>query len=235
MVEGPTPQVAIVDYGMGNLFSVKHACQHVGLHAEISADAEALWAADGVILPGVGAYGDAMQALRQSGLVEPLQEIAISGKLMVGICLGFQLFMSESEEFGYCEGLNIIPGRVVRFKEPEGFEGRLKVPQVGWNRIFAQGNGDASAGVRGGAERWDGGLLSGLENGTHMYFVHSFYVIPEDSESTLATSRYGQIDFCAGIQQGNVVGMQFHPERSGSQGLRIYDAIRVQLMSNNNK
>lgn len=231
MINDQKPEVAIVDYGMGNLFSVKHACQYVGLHAGITADIGQLWAADGVILPGVGAYGDAMQALRKSGLVEPLKEIAASGKLLLGICLGFQLFMTESEEFGLHEGLDLIPGRVVRFSDPQGAGGKLKVPQVGWNRIFIEGLDDAGTDRRVGID-FTRGPLSSLANGTHMYFVHSFYVVPEDRSTTLATSQYGQVEFCACIQQDNIVGMQFHPERSGRHGLRVYDTIRKYMMKN---
>jgi imidazole glycerol-phosphate synthase subunit HisH len=128
--------VAIVDYGLGNLFSIKHACEYVGLHASITSSPQEILSSDAVILPGVGAFGDAMSALKKLNLITPIKEVASSGKFLMGICLGMQLLMSKSYEFGEHEGLGIIKGPVVRFEDPIGPNGRLKVPQVGWNRIF---------------------------------------------------------------------------------------------------
>lgn len=129
-------QVAIVDYGMGNLFSVKHACEQVGLQAKITSSRAEVLAARAVIVPGIGAFRDAMETLRQHDLVTALQETAASDKPLVGICLGMQLLMTESFEFGRHAGLGIIPGSVVGFKEPRGESGLLKVPQVCWNRLY---------------------------------------------------------------------------------------------------
>jgi glutamine amidotransferase len=207
------PQVAVVDYGLGNLFSVRHVCEYVGMNATITSDRREIAAADAVILPGVGAYGDAMACLKRLDLVGPLREIALSGKPLLGVCLGQQLLMSESYEFGRHQGLNIIPGDVVRFDNPQGRRGPLKVPHVGWNRI-AKPAGDE--------RRWDHSPLDQRAEGEYMYFVHSFYVRPEDPSVVLATSKYGNVEFTAAVRRDNVVAFQFHPERSGRAGVAVY-------------
>ncbi|MBI3021813.1 MAG: imidazole glycerol phosphate synthase subunit HisH [Candidatus Omnitrophica bacterium] len=205
-------RVAIVDYGMGNLFSVQQACEHVGLEAAITSSAQAILSADGVILPGVGAFGDAMATLAQRDLIGVLRDVADSDKPFLGICLGMQLLMTESHEFGRHEGLKILEGDVVRLAETRPEDGRIvKVPQVGWNRI-RQING----------RPWDDSWLAGLADGTFMYFVHSFYVQPADPSLICATTRYGQTTFCSSLRRGNVLACQFHPERSGPQGLQVY-------------
>lgn len=206
-------RVAVVDYGMGNLFSVKNACEQAGLVASVTASAQEILEADAVILPGVGAFGDAMQTLRDLKLVDVLKETAVSSKPLVGICLGMQLMMTESHEFGRHQGLDIIKGDVARFEKPQGPSGILKVPEVCWNRICLP---------TGGADRWKGTLLDGLPDGVFMYFVHSFYCRPADSPVELSTTRYGHIEFCSTLQRGNVFACQYHPERSGPDGLRIY-------------
>lgn len=200
-------QVVIVDYQLGNLYNVLRVCQHVGLAACVSSSPEDITAAAALILPGVGAFGDAMAFLHQSGLESALRSFALSGRPFLGICLGMQLLMSESYEFGRHHGLGLVPGPVVRFAES-----RVKVPQVGWNRIRRPKNQDA----------WRGTLLDGLEAGEYMYFVHSYYAVPEDPSVVLSTTRYGETEFCSSLQLGNVVGCQFHAERSGLLGVSIY-------------
>jgi imidazole glycerol-phosphate synthase subunit HisH len=217
--ETPPVRVAIVDYGLGNLFSVRHACTRVGMDATITSDRGELLAADVVLLPGVGAFGDAMHCLRRLDLVEVLREIAHAGRPLMGICLGMQLLMTRSFEFGEHEGLDLVPGQVVRFHNPVGPNGSLKVPQVGWNRIHRPGRGAGSP------DAWEGTPLAGLDDGEHMYFVHSYYVCPDDPRVVLSGSRYGQIDFCSSLRHGNVFAFQFHPERSGPSGLRLYENI----------
>lgn len=215
MVETTPLKVAIVDYGLGNLFSVKHACEHVGMHALVSSTKSDLLTADAVILPGVGAFGDAMENLKRLDLISPLKDIATSGKPLIGICLGLQLFMTESYEFGRHKGLGLIEGVVTRFENPIGPTGSLKVPQIGWNSIypsFSQGNSNF----------WQDTPLTGLQAGEFMYFVHSYYVKPEESEVVLSTTRYGNIDFCSSLHRGNLFASQFHPERSGPAGMQIY-------------
>lgn len=212
------PKVAIVDYMLGNLFSVKQACAHVGLEAIITSDKVVIQNADAVILPGVGAYGDAMAALCRLDLASILCEIADSPKPLFGICLGVQLLMTESFEFGWHKGLDIVDGQVLRFDNPREGERILKVPQIGWNRIH-----------RAGGACWDNTLLHGVTEGEHMYFVHSYIVQPEDPGVILSVSRYGNIEFCSSIQRKNVFACQFHPERSGAAGIRLYQNLAAQL------
>lgn len=213
-----SPRVAIVDYEMGNLFSVKNACEQVGMEAVITSDAVEIRRADGVILPGVGAFGTAMKTLQRLGLVEVLQEVADSGhgKPFVGICLGMQLLMSESFEFGRHPGLGLIEGQVVKLPVSQALGRQLKVPQIGWNQIHPHRGED------GNAPRYSGSPLAGLTGGEYLYFVHSFYVQPMDQAVILSETSYGSVRFCSSFKKGNVVAFQFHPERSGPVGLQIY-------------
>lgn len=215
--------VAIVDYGLGNLYSVQQACRFVGMDAKVTSNPLDFLAADLVILPGVGAYGDAMDALRRLDLVENLTEIASSGKWLVGICLGMQLLMSESLEFGIHKGLDIIPGRVISLPKQEdmdfvdGESRSIKVPQVGWNQIW---RGDAS---------WATSPLNGVKDGEYMYFVHSFYVEPEQKSVVTSTTKYGQVEFCSSLKYNHIFACQFHPERSSLQGLKIYANLEYMI------
>ncbi|MCS7158903.1 MAG: imidazole glycerol phosphate synthase subunit HisH [Gemmatales bacterium] len=211
-------RVAIVDYSLGNLFSVQQACHKVGLEAFITAEKRDILTADAVILPGVGAFGDAMDCLRQRDLVRPLQDIAQSGKFLIGICLGQQLLMTESFEFGRHRGLNIIEGPVVRFENPMGPSGPLKVPQVGWNRIYRPDYLKQHL----AGDCWHHSPLENLRDGEYMYFVHSYYAQPADPSVVLSVTRYGHIEFCSSLRRGNVMAFQFHPERSGPAGIHIY-------------
>lgn len=219
-----SPEVAIVDFGLGNLFSIKLACLHAGLQSRLTSSKKEILEAEAVILPGVGAFGDAMAALEKLDLIVPLQDVAASGKILMGICLGMQLMMTESYEFGRSQGLGIIKGPVVRFDNPKKSSSKIfKVPQVGWNRI-SQVNGDASR-----KNSWSDSLLSGLPDGAYMYFVHSYYAKPEDSSVRLSMTRYGHIEFCSSLRYGNIFAFQFHPERSGPQGLNIYHNLAALL------
>jgi glutamine amidotransferase len=209
--------VAVVDYHMGNVLSVYRACEAVGLSAVVTSDASTINLADGVILPGVGAFGDAMASIRSLGLDEILRRVSASGKPILGICLGMQLLMTQSEEFGFHDGLNLIAGRVIRFDQPRDQAGRvLKVPHVGWNSIHPPSpNPD-----------WDDSILEGLNDAAEMYFVHSYFVIPEDPTFVRSISRYGQFEFASVIQSANLMTCQFHPENSGTAGLRVYRNFR---------
>ena len=209
------PKVAIVDFGLGNLYSVRHACRKVGLDAEITASRQAILNADAVILPGVGAYRDAMKNLRSLDLVGVLRDIAASDKPLLGICLGMQLLMSESSEFGHHEGLDIIKGTVIHFGQPHEEARTLKVPQIGWNRIQKSGPGTD----------WRTSLLAGVPDDAYMYFVHSYIVQPEDQNMVLSTTRYGDVEFCSSLQKGTVFACQFHPERSSQWGIAIYQNL----------
>lgn len=209
------PRVAIVDYGSGNLHSVLRACRHAGLDASVTSDRRQLSAAAGIILPGVGAFGDAMTTLRSLDLVGPLREAAATGTPILGICLGIQLLMTRSEEFGVHEGLDILKGSVKRFDEPREGDRALKVPEIGWNAIRRP---------RGPGDPWTGTPLEGQRDGEAMYFVHSYCVQPEDEKVILSTTRYGQIEYCSALRRGDLFAFQFHPERSGIEGLRVYGA-----------
>ena len=214
------PRVAIIDYGMGNLFSVKHACEKAGLDPAITASPDEILSASAVILPGVGAFGDAMEALERLGLIAPLKEAADT-KPFMGICLGMQLLRTTGSEFGDHRGLDIISGSVRPFLNPVDSTGkRLKVPQVGWNRIHRTKNpGDP----------WKESMLEGIDDGEFMYFVHSYYVIPEATELTLSVSHYGDVKFCSSIRHRNIFACQFHPERCGPSGLKIYENLASSL------
>lgn len=219
MCEASNTHVVIVDYGLGNLFSVKHACESVGMEATITSGRQKILAAFVVILPGVGAFGDAMKALERLDLVSVLRDIAESQKLLMGICLGMQLLMSESEEFGRQRGLDIIQGEVLGLRPSLGGGRKVAVPHVGWNSIHPT----KRPGVSNNQERsWESSLLTGLAYGSFMYFVHSFYPKPGDPAVILSTTRYDQIEFCSSFRRGNVFACQFHPERSGPHGLRVY-------------
>jgi glutamine amidotransferase len=190
----------IIDYGMGNLRSVEKTLESMGFAASISSDPAALRSSDRLILPGVGAFGDAMSNLRKAGLDRVIREAVGAGTPLLGLCLGLQLLFDEGEEFGRHEGLGLIPGRVLRLQEP-----RLRVPHVGWNQI---------EGLRSDP------LLCGLPEGTYFYFVHSYYVELECPEDALAWTEYGR-RFCSIARRGNVWGAQFHPEKSQDAGKRL--------------
>ena len=229
-------QAAIVDHGLGNLFSVKQACEHVGMSAVITTSYKDLFSADVVILPGVGAYGDAMSALKRLDLITPLQEIGSSEKWLFGICLGLQLLMTESYEFGTHKGLDIIEGSVVPLENlaetntVDGSPRKLKVPQVGWNQIWRPK--DSRPINDSESNSWLNTPLKGLPDGEYMYFVHSYYVKPTQDELIKSTTRYGQIEFCSSLQYNTTFACQFHPERSGVHGLKIYENIAEMVKAN---
>jgi glutamine amidotransferase len=205
-------KVAVIDIHMGNLFSVQQACEHVGLEVEITSNAELINSADAVILPGVGAFGDAMQFLKAKGLDVTIKEVIAQGKPFFGICLGMQLLMSESEEFGKHKGLDIIKGKVVRFAGEQ--TRRIKVPQVGWNQILLSNNFRSNP---------QDCFCTDIKDGEYMYFVHSFYVIPQDKNVTAFETVYEDIRYSSGIVKDNIFAAQFHPEKSAQKGIKIYE------------
>lgn len=209
------PSIVIVDYGLGNLFSVRTALERVGASGPIVSNQKtAIERADRLILPGVGAFGDGMSNLRELGLVDTIKGYASSGRPVLGVCLGMQLIMSESEEFGHHDGLDLLPGKV-RLLQP-GPDHRLKIPHIGWNSLHAA-NGNTGA-----RQQWEESILSGVPNGSFMYFVHSYVVAPDDPSVAVSLTRYGDTEYCSVFQCGNIAGAQFHPELSGEVGLRIY-------------
>lgn len=199
--------IGIVDYGMGNLRSVQKALHRVGADAEVVRDAEGIEASQKLVLPGVGAFGDAMENLRSRGFVEPIRRFVDSGRWFLGVCLGLQLLFEHSTEEGEHEGLGILPGRCDRFRLTDT---TLKVPHMGWNTLSWPDNGaDGRA-----------PLLRGLQPGSAVYFVHSYYAEPTDPAIVAATADYGG-PFCSVVHRGNVLATQFHPEKSQRVGLRI--------------
>lgn len=220
-------QVAIVDYEAGNLFSVEQACKTIGLNPLITGRPEEILKADALILPGVGAFGEAMENLRKLRLVEPLLEFAASGRPFMGICLGMQLLFTKSEEFGDHKGLNLIKGSVVKFPLFNDKNDKVKVPGIGWNRIFHPAG---SEGV------WHDSPLEKIMDGEFMYFIHSFYAIPDSRENLLAVTGYADIEYASGVMQKNVWGFQFHPEKSGKEGLKVYDNFKniIKMKGNGN-
>jgi glutamine amidotransferase len=206
--------VAIVDYEAGNLFSVEHACKAVGLTPVITSRPEDIFQADALILPGVGAFGDAMKNLRKLDLIQPLLEFAESGKPFMGICLGMQLLFSRSEEFGEHDGLNLIDGDVVKFPPVNEYGEKNRIPQIGWNKITYPSEC--------GQKCWQDTPLEQITNGEFMYFVHSFYANPRISENILAVTSYGGLCYCSAVRNKNIFATQFHPEKSASEGIKIY-------------
>ncbi|MBK6632527.1 MAG: imidazole glycerol phosphate synthase subunit HisH [Betaproteobacteria bacterium] len=199
--------VLIVDYGLGNLGSVARAVRFLGAEPVISGDPALLLGAERVILPGVGAFGVAMENLKRLDLVAPLKQYAASGRPLLGICLGMQLFMEESTEGDLHAGLGLIPGRVVRLQEAR--EHGIKVPHIGWSGLEPNGRD------------WSGTVLDGLHSGDALYFVHSYHVQPHNQDEVLACTTYGDARFCSVIARGAVVGCQAHPEKSGHSGLKL--------------
>src|SRR3989442_14739089 len=193
--------IAIVDYEMGNLKSVHKAFESVGHRATVTRDPQAIADASHVVLPGVGAFGDCMRNLERHGLVEPVLGAIRAGKPFLGICLGFQLLFSESEEFGPQRGLDLFRGKVVGFRSDNG----LKIPHMGWNRI---------------EKRKESPFLEGITDGDYVYFVHSYYVAPQDDALTATTTIYGA-SFVSSIATDHLFACQFHPEKSQEIGLRI--------------
>lgn len=193
------PNVGIVDYGAGNLRSVEKGLQKVGVDAHLCAEADHFDSFDGLVLPGVGAFGDAMKHLKKRRMDAALLDYIATGRQLLGICLGLQLLFDYSEEHGRSDGLGVIAGRVVRLP------GGVKVPHMGWNVLNVQGEVP---------------LLEGLDSGSRFYFVHSFYCEPVQPESTIGTTPYG-LEFTCAARKGNVWGLQFHPEKSSLLGLSI--------------
>jgi glutamine amidotransferase len=195
--------IVIVDYGMGNLRSVQKGFERVGAVAEISGDPAELAKADKIVLPGVGAFRDAMAELQRCQLVEPLLTAIRDDKPLLGICLGLQLLFEVSFEGEECRGLGVIPGKVVRFDLPRSF----KVPHMGWNQAIV---------------RRPAPLLEGIQDGDYFYFVHSYYVVPDDPAVVAMEADYGG-PFCAMIWRDNLFATQFHPEKSQAKGLRVLE------------
>ena len=204
-------KILIIDYKTGNLFSVNQALTNIGLNVTITSNPNEIAFADAIVLPGVGAFGDAMKNLKSLNLIDPIKKFIDSGKPFLGICLGLQLLFTEGEEFGSTKGLAIIKGRVKRFNNTNREGGTIKIPQIAWNQIYN---------VRG--KSWENSPLKDIKKGEFMYFVHSFYVEPEEPVGLSQTNYDGQ-KYISSIQKDNIFACQFHPEKSAKEGLKIYD------------
>jgi glutamine amidotransferase len=202
-------KVVIVDYGLGNLYSIEQACIHVGYKPLVSGNKDDIISADRLILPGVGAFGVAMQSLNDTGLLQPIKEYAQSGRPLMGICLGMQLLFDSSQEFGHHDGLGLIEGTVVRF--PSEVNGKkLRIPNIGWHKVYSPSS-------------WDNTPLTEVDQASnHMYFIHSYYAQPKNPENILALSKYDGFEYTSAAVKNNIWGFQFHPEKSGEEGLSIY-------------
>ena len=198
--------IAIVDYGVGNLFSLKSSFAAIGAEAVVTADTAVLAEASHIVLPGVGAFGDAAEKLRSSGMAQAVTQLAATGKPLLGICLGMQMLFDKSYEYGEHQGLGLIPGAVrpIADRIPSG----LKIPHIGWNALHFQKENP---------------LFKYIKDGDHVYFVHSYHA-EQCRRSVIATAEYG-VELTAAVARDNVFGCQFHPEKSGTVGLNILKAF----------
>jgi glutamine amidotransferase len=201
--------VIIIDYQLGNLYSVKQACDTIGINAKISCEEDDILNADALILPGVGAFNEAMSNLKKLNLDLAIIQKVKSGVPIFGICLGLQLLFTESEEFGAGMGLDLISGVIKRF--PEQYKNRkIRVPQIAWNTIYNQ------------EQDWEKTALREIKNNDFMYFIHSYYVEPKDKNNILTLTNYDGIEFCSSVNYQNIFATQFHPEKSSDKGISIY-------------
>ena len=209
IMNGTKKKVIIIDYQLGNLFSVKQACDFVGMNAVISTDRDDILKADALILPGVGAFIEAMNNLENLDLISAIKEKVNSGTHLFGICLGLQLLFTRSEEFGSGDGLNLISGLIKKF--PKKIDDRIiKVPHITWNRIYES------------EIAFKNTPLTSVVNYDFMYFIHSYYVKPNENKCVLTNTNYDGIEFCSSIIKNNIFATQFHPEKSADKGISIY-------------
>jgi glutamine amidotransferase len=203
--------IAIIDYDVGNLKNVYWACNALDIPAEITRDPQKLKESDAIILPGVGAFADAMDSLRKYDLIRPLNKSVADGKMLLGICLGMQLLFDKSYEDGEFEGLSYIPGEIVRFDDT-----KVKVPHIGWNDIIINR---------------DDPFIKDIDPGEYVYYVHSYYAQPDDFDSTVITySDYEGIKVPGTVRYDNVIGTQFHPEKSAETGLKMLKNFKEMLI-----
>lgn len=203
--------IAIVDYQLSNMFSVKHVFDYLHVPAIITSNPQEVLAAKAAVLPGVGAFGDAMINLKKLKLDRALIELVGKGKPLLGVCLGLQLLFSESFEFGQHQGLNLIAGKVVKFPPYNSRHQKVLIPQIGWNTI-----------VKPRTRGWSKTPLKGLKNNSFMYFVHSYFVKPKEASVIASLTTYQGIKYCSSIVKNNIFATQFHPEKSGNKGIMIY-------------
>jgi len=196
--------IAIIDYEMGNLKSIHKCLKHLNVTSSVTSDPKAILNADGVILPGVGAFGDAMRHLDEKDLISVIHQVVNNGTPLFGICLGLQLLFTSSSEMGAFAGLNLIEGEVVLFD----IEKVGKVPHIGWNSVKIQ--------------NYNQFIIQGIPDNSYFYFVHSYYSLPENEENILGLTKYGNVNFCSITSKDNIFATQFHPEKSSKHGIKIY-------------
>lgn len=199
-----TLKIAIIDYEMGNLNSISKLLNHLNAISVITSDPDIIFSSDGVILPGVGAFGDAMKHLGEKGLISVINQVIKDKMPLLAICLGLQLLFSESQEYGVSKGLNFISGTVSKFDKKYV----KKIPQIGWNSVEFKDLNHY--------------LIQNISNNSYFYFNHSFYANPSNNSNILATTRYGNIEFASMVFKDSIVATQFHPEKSGKNGISIY-------------
>ena len=200
-------KIAIIDYGIGNIRSILSAFENQGANVFLTSDKGEILKSDGLVLPGVGAFSHGMKNLESYGLVDVIKEYAALDRPLMGICLGMQLLFEESEEFGKTEGLGLILGKVVKLPTKDNQNENL--PHVSWNKLNSN------------KVPWKNTILADTEEGSDMYFVHSFVAQPRDSYNILSLTEYSNYHFCSSVKKGNIYGCQFHPEKSGPTGLKI--------------
>ena len=205
-----TPKVGIIDYGLGNIYSVNKACEFLGFKSVVTSKKTDLQNVDAIILPGVGAFGNAMENLNKLDIIDTIKKQVNEGKPLLGICLGMQLLMQSSEELGHHQGIGLINGDVIKF--PKKDDQNLKTPQIQWNKI----NINSSS----------GNLLKGIPNDTYYYFLHSYFVRTGNIDVVAATAEYKKIKYCCAIEKDNIFATQFHPEKSTNQGLKILNNFK---------
>lgn len=207
-------KVTIIDYGVGNIFSVCRAFEHCGAEVLLTDCIKDIQTAERLVLPGVGAFVDGMAGLRSRNLIEPIKQYAATGRPFLGICLGMQMLLDSSEEFGLHEGLGLISGKVKAIPST-GVDGKPhKIPHIGWNELLVSENA-----------RWSSTIFENVSPGSSVYFVHSFEVVPQLQVTRLADSNYNGRVICAAVRSGSVFGCQFHPEKSGVVGLEIINSF----------
>lgn len=202
---GKTRKIIIVDYGVGNLRSLIRAFEHFDADVAISEDPKELAKSAAIVLPGDGTFKAGIEGLKVRGLTGTVKDFATSKRPILGICLGAQILMTVGFEFGNYKGLNLIPGRVVKFPN-----GREKIPQIGWNQLILPTG-----------RSWDNSILAGIKSSSFVYFIHSYIMEPKNKKDILANTTYGGLTFASAIARGNIYGCQFHPEKSGETGLAI--------------
>lgn len=199
-------KIAIVDYGVGNLRSLIRAFEHFGVDVAITEEVDKISSADALVLPGDGAFAAGMEGLKVRGLTRAVLNFAKESKPLLGVCLGAQILMSAGYEFGKYGGLDLISGKVVKINKNIG----AKIPQIGWNNIYPSPK-----------KEWGATILEGVKPQSNLYFIHSYILVPKDTNAALAMTKYGSNEFCSVIGKGQIWGCQFHPEKSGQVGLKI--------------